>query len=82
MLAEVEAVVCGENDNRLVRQPHVFNRLQQKAHPGIHHRDLTAVGGVPFSHLRLFVPRHVMPVAVEREHKLAVVFRQVEFRVI
>ena len=82
MLSEVEAVVCGENNNRLVRQSHVFNRLKQKAQPGIHHRDFTAVGGVPLSHLRLFVPGHVMPIAVEREHQFAVVFRQVEFRVI
>ena len=82
MLPKVEAVVCGENNNRLVGKPHILNGFQQEAHPGVHHRDLAAVGGVPLPQLRLLVSGHVMPVPIEWEHHLAVVVRHVEFRVV
>ena len=82
MLPEVEAVVRGENNRCPVRQPHVLDRPQQEAQPGVPHGDLAAIGGVSLAERGFLVPRHIVPVAVQGKHQFAVVIRPVEFRVV
>ena len=79
---KVETVVGGEDDRGLFHQAHVLDGLQQVTQPRVHHRDLSAVGGMAFPELLFVKSRHIMPVSVQREHHLAVVFRPVELGVV
>ena len=82
VLPEVEPVVGGEDDHRLLRKAHILHPPQQKAQPGVHHGDFAAVGGVALAHPGFFVPGHVVPVPVDGQHQFAVVLRQVKLGVV
>ena len=82
VLAEVEAVVGGEDDRRVVHEAHVLDLAEQVADPVVDHGDLAAVGRVGLldpgcRHLRV-----VAPVRVYRLHNFAVVVRHVQLGVV
>jgi hypothetical protein len=64
VLAEVEAVVRGEEDERVLPQPQRVELREKAPDPEVHHRDLAAICSVREVHVVLREPGFlVLPVA-------------------